>query len=82
MGTSPLGRTLVIANPAANRGQGSEGAAFVQRFLDSYHSATTHHELILTRPREMRRASLERRAALTPSLPSEEMGSSTKLSMA
>lgn len=49
MGTSPLGRTLVIANPAANRGQGSEGAAFVQRFLDSYHSATTHHELILTK---------------------------------
>ena len=49
MGTSPLGRTLVIANPAANRGQGSEGAAFVQCFLDSYHSATTHHELILTK---------------------------------
>jgi hypothetical protein len=35
MGTSPLGRTLVIANPAANRGEGAEGAAFVQRFLDS-----------------------------------------------
>ena len=49
MGTSPLGRTLVIANPAANRGHGSEGAAFVQCFLDSYHSATTHHELILTK---------------------------------
>ncbi|MCI2159146.1 MAG: diacylglycerol kinase family lipid kinase [Olsenella sp.] len=49
MGTSPLGRTLVIANPAANRGQGAEGAAFVQRFLDSYRGATTAHELILTK---------------------------------
>ncbi|WP_130812271.1 diacylglycerol kinase family protein [Olsenella sp. Marseille-P4559] len=49
MGTSPLGRTLVIANPTANRGQGAEGAAFVQRFLDAYRDATTSHELILTK---------------------------------
>ena len=49
MGTSPLGRTLVIANPAANRGEGAEGAAFVQRVLDSYRSSTTSHEIILTK---------------------------------
>ena len=49
MGTSPLGRTLVIANPAANRGEGAEGAAFVQRFLDSYRGATTSHKVILTK---------------------------------
>lgn len=49
MGASPLGRALVIANPTANRGEGAEGAAFVQRFLDSYRGATTAHRLILTK---------------------------------
>lgn len=49
MGASPLGRALVIANPTANRGEGAEGAAFVQRFLGSYRGATTAHRLILTK---------------------------------
>lgn len=45
---SPLGRTLVIANPAAHSGRGADGAAFAERFLASYSSATRGYELRLT----------------------------------
>lgn len=48
MTASPLGHTLVIANPAANKGKGVAGAEFVSRFLDTYESATTGHRLELT----------------------------------
>lgn len=48
MGTSMLGHTLVIANPAAQSGRGAEGAEFVRRFLDSYASTTDGFELRLT----------------------------------
>lgn len=48
MADSPLGRTLVIANPAAHSGRGAQGAEFVQRFLASYASATDGYELRLT----------------------------------
>lgn len=49
MPRSPLGRTLVIANPAAHSGAGERGAAFARRFLDAYASATRGYELRLTR---------------------------------
>ena len=42
---SPLGRTLVIANPAAHSGRGAEGADFAERFLESWGSATRGHEV-------------------------------------
>lgn len=45
---SPLGRLLVIANPAAHSGDGAEAAAFAERFLRSYSSATSGFELKLT----------------------------------
>lgn len=48
MADSPLGRTLVIANPAAHSGRGARGAEFVQRFLASYASVTDGYELRLT----------------------------------
>ena len=48
MSTSPLGRTLVIANPAAHSGRGAQGATFAERFLASYSSATRGYELRLT----------------------------------
>lgn len=43
-----LGRTLVIANPAAHSGRGAEAAALLGRFLDAYGSLTRGHELRLT----------------------------------
>lgn len=48
MACSPLGRTLLIANPAAHSGKGADGARFAQRLLDSYASATNGYELLLT----------------------------------
>ena len=45
---SPLGRTLLIANPAAHSGHGAAGAEFARRFLDSYASATNGYEVRLT----------------------------------
>ena len=49
MAHSPLGRTLLIANPAAHSGKGAAGAEFASRFLGSYSSATRGHEVILTK---------------------------------
>lgn len=48
MADSPLGRTLLIANPAAHSGRGAEGAEFARRFLSSYASVTSGYELRLT----------------------------------
>jgi YegS/Rv2252/BmrU family lipid kinase len=48
MEQSPLGRTLVIANPAASSGKGAQAAEFVGRFLDAYPAATRAHKLIYT----------------------------------
>ena len=45
MADSPLGRTLVIANPAAHSGRGERGAAFAEHFLKSYASATRGYEV-------------------------------------
>ena len=48
MAHSPLGRTLVIANPAAHSGKGATGAEFARHFLTSYASATKGYEIRLT----------------------------------
>ena len=48
MAHSPLGRTLLIANPAAHSGRGATGADFARRFLGSYASATNGYEVRLT----------------------------------
>lgn len=48
MSGSPLGRTLLIANPAAHSGRGAEGAEFACRFLGSYSSATDGYDVRLT----------------------------------
>lgn len=53
MSASPLGRTLLVANPAAHSGRGAEGAEFARRFLGSYSSATDGYDVRLTsRPGE------------------------------
>lgn len=49
MNTSPLGRTLVIANPAAHSGKGARGIEFTRRFFDAYEGVTSEHELLVTR---------------------------------
>lgn len=49
MPVSPLGKALVIANPAAHSGAGERGATFARRFLDAYSSATRGYELRLTK---------------------------------
>lgn len=46
---SPLGRTLVIANPAAHSGKGAQGAEFAEHFLGSYAAATNGYDVRLTR---------------------------------
>ena len=43
-----LGRTLVIANPAAQSGAGAQGAEFVRRTLEAFSSATDGFDLRLT----------------------------------
>ncbi|MBM6675275.1 diacylglycerol kinase family lipid kinase [Olsenella uli] len=48
MADSPLGRTLLIANPAAHSGKGAAGAEFARRFLSSYSSVTDGYEMRLT----------------------------------
>lgn len=48
MSGSPLGRTLLVANPAAHSGRGAEGAEFARRFLGSYSSATDGYDVRLT----------------------------------
>ncbi len=48
MAHSPLGRTLLIANPAAHSGRGAEGADFARHFLGSYSTATRGYEVRLT----------------------------------
>ena len=48
MSQSPLGRTLIIANPAAHSGKGAAGAEFARHFLTSYSAATDGYELKLT----------------------------------
>lgn len=47
--TSKLGRTLVIANPAAHSGKGAGAADFVERFLESYDNATSGFKVIRTK---------------------------------
>ena len=48
MADSPLGRTLLIANPAAHSGKGAAGAQFAERFLGSYASVTDGYVIRLT----------------------------------
>ena len=48
MSASPLGRTLLVANPAAHSGRGAEGAEFARRFLGSYSSVTDGYDVRLT----------------------------------
>ena len=48
MTDSPLGRTLVIANPTAHSGAGEKGAQFAEAFLTSYSSATNGFEVLRT----------------------------------
>lgn len=48
MPQSPLGRTLLIANPAAHSGRGARGAEFARTFLATYASATRGYEVRLT----------------------------------
>ena len=48
MAGSPLGRTLLIANPAAHSGKGAAGADFARHFLGSFATATRGYEVRLT----------------------------------
>ena len=48
MAHSPLGRTLLIANPAAHSGKGAAAADFARHFLGSFASATRGYEIRLT----------------------------------
>ncbi len=48
MAGSPLGRTLVIANPTAHSGKGATATDFTERFLASYASATSGYEVLRT----------------------------------
>ena len=48
MSQSPLGRTLVIANPAAHSGKGERGARFAEDFLASYSAATKGFSVVRT----------------------------------
>lgn len=49
---SPLGRTLIIANPASQLGSGGRAAEQLQRFLALYHHDRDSFELVYTeRPR-------------------------------
>ena len=49
MQQSVLGRTLVIANPAAHSGAGERGARFAEDFLASYRSATDGFAVVRTK---------------------------------
>ena len=48
MSLSPLGRTLVIANPTAHSGAGEKGALFAEKFLGSYAAATDGFDVVRT----------------------------------
>ena len=48
MARSPLGKTLIIANPAAHSGDGEKGARFAETFLSSFRSATNGFEVMRT----------------------------------
>lgn len=48
MPRSPLGNTLIIANPAAHSGDGERGARFAETFLGSFASATSGFEIVRT----------------------------------
>lgn len=48
MATSPLGRALVIANPASHSGKGARDAAFAEHFFGAYRAATAGYEVRLT----------------------------------
>lgn len=48
MPRSPLGNTLIIANPAAHSGDGERGARFAETFLASFASATSGFEIVRT----------------------------------
>ena len=48
MQQSSLGRTLVIANPAAHSGAGERGARFAEDFLASYEAATDGFKVVRT----------------------------------
>lgn len=48
MAGSPLGRTLLIVNPAAHSGKGAAGADFARHFLGSFATATRGYEVRLT----------------------------------
>ena len=52
MSDSPLGRTLLIANPAAHSGRGAEGAEFARRFLESYSAVTDGYDVRLNFERD------------------------------
>lgn len=45
MADSPLGRTLLVANPAARSGRGAAGADFAERFLSSWPAATDGYDV-------------------------------------
>ena len=48
MAHSPLGRTLVIANPTSHSGKGAAASDFVDSFLSSYRSATRGYRMLRT----------------------------------
>ncbi len=48
MADSPLGRTLLVANPAARSGHGAAGADFAERFLNSWPAATSGYDVVRT----------------------------------
>lgn len=45
---SPLGKTLVVANPAARSGEGERAAAFAEKFFGAYAAATKGFEVVRT----------------------------------
>lgn len=48
MAESPLGHTLIIANPVAHSGAGEKAVQYAERFLSSYAAATRGYEIKLT----------------------------------
>lgn len=48
MKVSPLGKTLVVANPAAHSGDGEKAAAFAEQFFACYAGATDGFEVVRT----------------------------------
>ncbi len=48
MPRSPLGKALIIANPAAQSGEGERGARFAESFLSTFESATNSFKIVRT----------------------------------